>query len=141
MHGESRILHGNEDTRQLGAAYTEHTGLLFLEGDLGAGKTTFVAGLLSALGFSGAVTSPTYSLMHLYPTPRGMVLHIDAYRISSANELYEMGLDDYLIECRLVLVEWGQKLYEDFPEAPRLCFSYRDDIETRGVSAVFAASD
>ncbi|MCX7740855.1 MAG: tRNA (adenosine(37)-N6)-threonylcarbamoyltransferase complex ATPase subunit type 1 TsaE, partial [Meiothermus sp.] len=61
------------------------------------------------------VTSPTYTLIHEYPTPQGLVVHIDAYRMADQAELYSLGLEDYLPEARLVLIEWGQP--EVFPDS------------------------
>ncbi len=88
--------------------------LLILLGDLGVGKTTLVQQLGLALGTKANISSPTYTLIHEYPTPEGILVHIDAYRLSEAKALVDMGLDDYLSKARLVVVEWGeglQKLY------------------------------
>ncbi|GGJ45175.1 hypothetical protein GCM10008938_34300 [Deinococcus roseus] len=91
---------------------------------MGAGKTTLTQGILDGMGFMGEVNSPTYALMHEYPAPEGLVLHVDAYRIHHAEELYEMGLDDYVERCRLSIIEWGEKLYADFPEGWILKLEY-----------------
>ena len=61
--------------------------VLLLQGPMGAGKTTFVRHLARALGFAGRVTSPTYTLMHTYPTPSGPLLHVDVYRLPEAEAL------------------------------------------------------
>jgi len=82
--------------------------LVLLTGPMGAGKTTLVKFIAQALGFKGEVTSPTYTLIHEYPTPEGLLVHIDAYRMADQEELYHLGLEDYLPEARLVLIEWGQ---------------------------------
>jgi tRNA threonylcarbamoyladenosine biosynthesis protein TsaE len=82
--------------------------LVLLTGPMGAGKTTLVKFLVGALGFAGEVTSPTYTLIHEYPTEQGLIVHIDAYRMADQEELYHLGLEDYLPEARLVLIEWGQ---------------------------------
>lgn len=120
--GESRLLHGGEEQRALGAALATLPGgtVLFLEGELGAGKTTLTGGLVEALGFSGPVTSPTYALMHIYPAPGGQVLHVDAYRVRDPGELYEMDLEALIRESRLTVIEWGEGLYADYPQAPIL---------------------
>lgn len=91
--------------------------VLFLEGELGAGKTTLTQGLLAALGFTGLVSSPTYALMQQYPTPQGFVLHADAYRIAHPQELWEMDLERLTQEARLSVLEWGEAFYADFPQA------------------------
>lgn len=83
--------------------------VLHLEGDLGAGKTTFARGMLRALGESGPVRSPTYGLLSEYHTPRGRVVHMDLYRMRSPAELAALGLDDLLPGSLLWLVEWPEK--------------------------------
>lgn len=92
-------------------------GLLLLAGPLGAGKTTLVQQLALELGSDAAVSSPTYTLVHEYPTPQGLLVHIDAYRLPAAEALLELGLEDYLARARLVAVEWGEALRPLFPEA------------------------
>jgi len=82
--------------------------LVLLTGPMGAGKTTLVKFLSEAMGFTGEVTSPTYTLIHEYPTEQGLIVHIDAYRMADQEELYSLGLEDYLPEARLVLIEWGK---------------------------------
>ncbi|GIW36364.1 MAG: hypothetical protein KatS3mg073_0509 [Meiothermus sp.] len=100
--------------RRLAQALPEGT-LVLLTGPMGAGKTTLVKFMAEALGFKGEVTSPTYTLIHEYPTPQGLVVHIDAYRMADQEELYNLGLEDYLPEARLVLIEWGKP--EVFPDS------------------------
>lgn len=116
---QSILLPTEEAQRDFGAGLAAlPTGsVLFLEGELGAGKTTLTQGLLAALGFTGLVTSPTYALMQLYPTPQGEVLHVDAYRITHPQELWEMDLERLSLEARLSVLEWGEKFYDDFPAA------------------------
>lgn len=97
-----------------------HGALLLISGPLGAGKTTLVAALVAALDGRAQVTSPTYTLIHEYPTPGGPVVHIDAYRLDDAGVVAELGLDDYLARARLVAVEWGEALTAAYPEAWRL---------------------
>lgn len=80
-----------------------------LVGDLGAGKTTLVAGLVAALG-GGDALSPTFSLINEYPGGRLVVWHVDLYRIDKAAELPELGLDDLIGDPRgILLVEWADK--------------------------------
>jgi len=121
--GESRLLRGVDEQRALGvvlAAALPPGAVLFLEGELGAGKTTLTQGLVGALGFREPVTSPTYALMNAYPTPAGRALHVDAYRVRDVAELYEMDLEDLILESRLSVIEWGEALYADYPDAPVL---------------------
>lgn len=89
--------------------------VLLLQGPMGAGKTTFVRHLARALGFAGRVTSPTYTLMHTYPTPSGPLLHVDVYRLPEAEALHELGYEDAAAAARLTVVEWGKpEVFESF---------------------------
>jgi tRNA threonylcarbamoyladenosine biosynthesis protein TsaE len=99
--------------------------LVLLTGPMGAGKTTLVKFLAEALGFGGEVTSPTYTLIHEYPTPQGPIVHIDAYRLADQEELFSLGLEDYLPEARLVLIEWGKP--EVFPDSLELRLTPQND--------------
>ena len=94
--------------------------LLLLDGPLGAGKTTLIAALVAALGGPDRTSSPTYTLIHEYPTPDGPIVHVDAYRLGDPEALDAFGLDDYLGRARLVAVEWGGALADRYPEAWRL---------------------
>lgn len=102
--------------------------LLLLTGPMGAGKTTLVKFIAEALGFKGEVTSPTYTLIHEYPTERGLIVHIDAYRMADQEELYSLGLEDYLPEARLVLIEWGKP--EVFPDSLEVRLSHQGEART-----------
>ncbi len=81
-----------------------------LVGELGAGKTTFVRGLLRALGVSGAVKSPSYALVESYDTAIGPVHHLDCYRLRDAEEFIERGGEMYFREPSLRLVEWPERI-------------------------------
>ena len=86
-----------------------------LVGDLGAGKTTFTAGLVAALG-GGAASSPTFSLVNEYPGGRLRVWHVDLYRLARAAELVELGLDEIFGDRRgVVLVEWADQFPDVMP--------------------------
>mgnify|MGYP004640731783 CR=1 FL=1 len=82
--------------------------VILLNGDLGAGKTTFTKGLVAGLGGKKTVVSPTFTIMHAYDDTRLPVYHFDMYRISSEDELYELGLEDYLYENGVCVIEWNK---------------------------------
>jgi len=91
--------------------------LLVLSGPLGAGKTTLTRFMAEALGSTADVTSPSYTLVHEYPTPHGVLIHIDAFRLEDAAALRWLGLEEMLERARLVVVEWGLGLLPEYPEA------------------------
>ncbi|HWU67473.1 MAG TPA: tRNA (adenosine(37)-N6)-threonylcarbamoyltransferase complex ATPase subunit type 1 TsaE [Stenotrophobium sp.] len=83
--------------------------VIYLRGELGAGKTTLARGFLRALGVAGAIRSPTYTLMEIYNVRLRDVLHMDCYRLADPLELQNLGLADYPSEQTLWLVEWPEK--------------------------------
>ncbi|HSR99792.1 MAG TPA: tRNA (adenosine(37)-N6)-threonylcarbamoyltransferase complex ATPase subunit type 1 TsaE [Kofleriaceae bacterium] len=96
------------------AAIVRGGDAIALIGDLGAGKTTLVTGLVAALG-GGAAASPTFSLVNEYPRGRLVVWHVDLYRIERAAELVELGLDDVIGDPRgICVIEWADR----FPVLP-----------------------
>lgn len=90
--------------------------LILIEGDLGAGKTTFVQGLARALGVAGSVTSPTFVLMNIYPTARFDLVHVDVYRLDRLSEVVELALPEMLEDGAAVVVEWGERAAAALPE-------------------------
>ena len=110
----SRDLHlaDAEATEALGAALARTRparAVVYLEGELGAGKSTLARALLRALGVSGAIRSPTYTLVERYPVSGGEAAHLDLYRLAAATELDFLGLDDLAAEAGLWLVEWPDR--------------------------------
>ena len=92
--------------------------VIFLRGDLGAGKTTFSRGFLRGRGHDGSVKSPTYTLVEPYESvPGGPVFHLDLYRLGDAQELAYLGLGDYLSAGGILLIEWPERAEAQLPPA------------------------
>ena len=79
-------------------------------GDLGAGKTAFTRGLAAGLGIREAVTSPTYTIVNEYLSGRMPLFHFDMYRLSSSDELFDIGWEDYLARGGVCAVEWSENV-------------------------------
>jgi tRNA threonylcarbamoyladenosine biosynthesis protein TsaE len=114
------------ETQALGnqlSAILPDSGLVLLIGNLGAGKTTLVKGIVEhrGVGSPDDVSSPTYTLIHPYGDPV-RIYHVDLYRLDTVDEVRGIGLDDLLDSDALVVIEWGEK----FPE---LFARDRDEIE------------
>lgn len=100
------------ETRALAAEFVHSLpegAVVLLQGDLGAGKTAFVRGMLEGLGWQGAVTSPTYTLMQEYPTEPPLV-HADLYRLEDPDEVWGLDLEPYLESRDLFAVEWSERV-------------------------------
>ena len=95
----------------LGRVLTAGTVLAY-EGDLGAGKTAFTRGLAQGLGCTDMVTSPTYTIVNEYLSGRLPLFHFDMYRLRSADDLWDIGWDDYLDRGGICAVEWSENVRE-----------------------------
>ncbi len=101
--------------------------VVLLKGNLGSGKTTFTQGLAKALGIKKRITSPTFLLMKVYPSKHKKIkqlVHLDLYRL---DEVVEFGLEDYLNEESLVVIEWPEKIDSELPKD-------RIEIEFKNIS-------
>lgn len=98
-----------------------------LQGDLGTGKSTFARGVLRALGVTGPIKSPSYTLLETYDLPGVQALHLDLYRLNDPEELEHLGLADYHRNGTLWLVEWPERGVGRLPPADlRFAFSIVD---------------
>ncbi|MDO5695425.1 MAG: tRNA (adenosine(37)-N6)-threonylcarbamoyltransferase complex ATPase subunit type 1 TsaE [Eubacteriales bacterium] len=118
--------------------------VLALSGDLGTGKTVFTRGFARGLGITDTVNSPTFAIVNEYESHRGPFYHFDVYRIEDADELYEIGFDEYIDEPgAFILIEWPERimnllpketvfirLEKDFEQGPdyrRICIGGKDE--------------
>ncbi len=107
---------------------------ILLEGDLGAGKSTFCRALIRALGVTEDIPSPSFTLVQTYETKIGPVWHCDLYRIKDAGEISELGLDE-AFENSITLIEWPDRMGLDIPPSGlTLSLSFTDNAETRNLS-------
>jgi tRNA threonylcarbamoyladenosine biosynthesis protein TsaE len=133
-----RVLAGSEsDTEALGArlarsrAADGELAVLFLQGGLGAGKTTLARGFLRALGVTAAVRSPTYTLVELYAVGDLTVMHADLYRLQHPDELEALGLREWARPQHLWLIEWPERGAGHLPAADvTLCLSVASPAHT-----------
>lgn len=108
-----------EDTVEIAAAFAatlKKGDIVCLYGDLGAGKTAFVAGVAQAFGYKGYTSSPTFTLLNEYLADLP-IYHFDVYRIGSSDEMYEVGIDDYLFGEGVCLIEWPERVEDLLPES------------------------
>lgn len=147
--GTTRTTRSTEETKALAADFAEAAeagDIVALSGDLGAGKTTFVQGLLEALGAEGPYVSPTFVIMKQYdlpesrsgaglaaPSPTGIrrVYHVDAYRIDDPSEMAKLGSEEWFADPEgLTLIEWPEKLGDVIPSsAKKISFRWISDTE------------
>jgi tRNA threonylcarbamoyladenosine biosynthesis protein TsaE len=128
--GEALLAHddGENTVETLGRA-----AVIYLQGPLGAGKTTFARGVLRTFGVSGAVKSPTYTLVEPYATDHGPVAHFDFYRLAHVDEVEFLGMREYL-DRGVCLFEWPERAHGGLPH-PDLVFEITPQEGGRDITA------
>ena len=110
------ISHSQLETEEVGRKLAEKLpggSVVAMYGDLGAGKTAFVRGMARGMGLSCRVSSPTFTIVNEYLGERELI-HFDMYRLSSADELFDIGWEDYLSRGAVCAVEWSEKVQDAF---------------------------
>lgn len=123
-----------EETEAVGAALAARLkpgAVLAYRGDLGAGKTAFTRGLARGLGYREPVTSPTYTIVNEYLGGRMPLFHFDMYRLASADDLWDIGWDDYLERGGVCAVEWSENVEEAMENAIRVTIQKLGDTTRR----------
>ena len=111
--------HSADETQALGQKLASRLApgdVIAYFGDLGAGKTAFTRGLAQGLGITDPVTSPTYTIVNEYLSGRIPLFHFDMYRLSSSDELFDIGWEDYLSRGGVCAVEWSENVIDALPE-------------------------
>ena len=109
------VTNSPEETEELGERLGRALSpgdVVAFTGDLGAGKTAFVRGMAQGLGVAGRVTSPTFTIVNEYEGGRLPLFHFDMYRLGSADELFDIGWEDYLARGGVCAVEWSENVVE-----------------------------
>ena len=130
------ITYSPEETELLGQRLGETLSggeIIAYQGGLGAGKTAFTRGLARGLGISMRVTSPTYTIVNEYLGGRLPLFHFDMYRLSSADDLFDIGWEDYLQRGGVCAVEWSENVQEALENAVTVRIEKRSD-ETREIT-------
>jgi len=119
------FLADEEATLQLGAqlaACLSESILIYLSGDLGAGKTTLTRAMLRALGISDHIKSPTFSMVECYERDKQPLYHIDLYRLTNPEELEYLGLQDLMGTNAIIMIEWPERAGDYLPKADVHCY-------------------
>jgi tRNA threonylcarbamoyladenosine biosynthesis protein TsaE len=96
--------------------FARDNNIYIFEGDMGAGKTTFIKYFCAALGVTDVVSSPTYSIVNEYTGANKTVYHFDFYRIKNIHEAYDLGYEEYFYSNSICLIEWPSKIAELLPD-------------------------
>ena len=128
------ITHSPEETEKIGAALAQKLSagtVIAYRGDLGAGKTAFTRGLARGLGYKESVTSPTYTIVNEYLGGRLPLFHFDMYRLGSADDLWDIGWEDYLDRGGVCAVEWSENVQEAMEGAISVSIAKLDENTRR----------
>lgn len=106
---------------------------ILFNGEMGAGKTTFINALLKAMQSNDAATSPTFSIVNEYNVPHDKVCHFDFYRIESIEEAYNFGIEDYLYSNHWLFIEWADRVEEILPENTQTLIIEKADNKERSL--------
>ncbi|MEG2357506.1 tRNA (adenosine(37)-N6)-threonylcarbamoyltransferase complex ATPase subunit type 1 TsaE [Acinetobacter sp.] len=137
------VLNHEEDTQNLAQVLAQHftAGVIYLIGDLGAGKTTLTRYWLQSMGHQGAVKSPTYTLVEPYSIHGKDIFHFDLYRLNDPYELELMGIRDYLdTPDALFLFEWPSKGGDEIPGADLIINIEKSEDELARTAALSFSS-
>lgn len=126
---------GVEETYALArkfAATLNKGDIVCLEGDLGAGKTTFTQAVASSLGLPGRVTSPTFCIVQEHRSGNEFLVHMDLYRLNGEDDVLAIGWEDYIDEGAVIIVEWPERAGKLIPDsAKRIVFRHARGEEER----------
>lgn len=130
--------HSAAETAMLGKTFAKSLlpgDVVALSGNLGAGKTQFIAGVCEGLGVKSNVSSPTFTLIHEYQTDSVTVVHVDLYRLSSKSEVLTLGLEEYFDGSHVCLIEWAEKILDLLPDRYHMVkIEHGDNVEERRVN-------
>ena len=130
--------HSADETQALGQKLASRLApgdVIAYFGDLGAGKTAFTRGLAQGLGITDPVTSPTYTIVNEYLSGRIPLFHFDMYRLSSSDELFDIGWEDYLSSGGVCSVEWSENVEDALQDAIRVTIEKdADEPDTRHIT-------
>ena len=130
--------HSADETQALGQKLASRLApgdVIAYFGDLGAGKTAFTRGLAQGLGITDPVTSPTYTIVNEYLSGRIPLFHFDMYRLSSSDELFDIGWGDYLSRGGVCAVEWSENVEDALQDAIRVTIEKdADEPDTRHIT-------
>lgn len=137
MHTWSYTLNELEKTVREIRTICEGSKIFFLYGEVGSGKTTFVTEFCRQLGYTGEVSSPTFSLANVYQNDKIKIFHLDLYRIKNAEEALDMGIEDYLYNGDICLVEWPQAI-ESLVDSTYCRFDFKPDtLHSRQINVTY----